>query len=86
MSDDIKKYKKMVESSFTTEASDSDQELVDHMGELIVDLVKDGLIKGDHTSEDLRELVRGLKQNHSNQTIEKILDKAHEISKHHGMG
>jgi polyhydroxyalkanoate synthesis regulator phasin len=86
MSDDIKKYKKLVESSFTTEASDTDGEIVDHMGKLIVDLVKDGLIKGDHTSEDLRELVRGLQQDHSNETIEKILDKAHEISKHPGMG
>lgn len=86
MSADIKKYRQLVESSFTTEASDSDQEVVNHMGQLIVDLVKDGLIKGDHNSEELRELVRGLKMDHDNATIEKILDKAHQISKQHGMG
>jgi hypothetical protein len=86
MSEDIKKYRQLVESSFTTEAQDTHTEIVDHMGQLLVDLIKDGLIKGDHTSEDLKELVRGLKMDHDNQTIEKILDKAHQISKHHGMG
>lgn len=85
MSEDIKKYKQLVESSFTAEAQDKQSAIVDHMGQLIVDLVKDGLIKGDHNSEELRELVRGLQMDHSNETIEKILNKAHEISKHHSM-
>lgn len=82
MSEDIKKYRQLVESSFTTEASDTDGEIVDHMGQLIVDLVKDGLGKGENSQEGFRDLVSTLKQNHGAVTAEKILDKAHELSKH----
>ena len=81
MSDDIKKYRQLVESSFTAETHDAPDQMEHHMGQLLVDLIKDGMDKGDHSKEGLRELVSTLKMDHDNGTIEKILNKAHEISK-----
>lgn len=80
MSDDIKKYRQLLESSYYEQASETGNDIVDHMAHVLVDLVRDGLTKGEDVAS-MKELVHALKQDHSHHTVEQVLDKAHQISK-----
>lgn len=82
MSEDIKKYRKLLENSMQQDMAvpDSDTGTVDHMAQLIVDMVKDSTDKDGISRSELRDMVRGLKDaGHDHDTIEQIVMKAEQL-------
>lgn len=82
MSEDIKKYRKLLENSMQQDMAvpDSDTNTVEHMAQLIVDMVKDSTDKDGISRSELRDMVRGLKDaGHDHDTIEQIVMKAEQL-------
>jgi hypothetical protein len=78
MTEDIKKYRVIMEQAFQApmqeDATHMDMKNHDHMAQLLIDMLKDS----SPSTEELRDIVMGLKhEGHDNTSIHKILDIAH---------
>jgi hypothetical protein len=78
MSEDIKKYRVLLEQSFTEpmhEGNDMDMQNHEHMATLLIQIFQDS----NPTVDELRDVVLGLKtEGHDNASIHKILDMAEQ--------